>query len=119
MLNKVESLHTGHVGGDTSLELHDPLTIWYVLTRTDPRWETSSASPEDIRVETAGQWTRGMTVLDRRDRQRRDSDGEAPHDRGNWLGKKSGNRIRRMVRSGSEETFGEIMLDRILGRKVG
>lgn len=49
---------------DPGLQLHDTMTMSYVLTRDDPRWEIRG--PEDIRVETAGQWTRGMHVVDRR-----------------------------------------------------
>ncbi|RMD41085.1 hypothetical protein DV735_g4037, partial [Chaetothyriales sp. CBS 134920] len=111
MLDRMERLHEGHAGDDTSLELHDPLCVYYVLTQDAPGWAASAKSPEDVRVETRGQWSRGMTVGDHRDRKRRDSDGEAPHDRGNWLGQKSGNRVIRMVRSGKEGTVvgGELM----------
>ncbi|RMZ88067.1 hypothetical protein DV736_g4702, partial [Chaetothyriales sp. CBS 134916] len=102
ILDKMERLHEGHAGDVTNLALHDPLCVYYVLTQDWAGWEASAKSPEDVRVETRGQWSRGMTVGDRRGRKRRDSDGEAPHDRGNWLGRKSGNRIIRMVRSGKE-----------------
>jgi inosine-uridine nucleoside N-ribohydrolase len=117
MLNKMERLHIGHSGESASLALHDPLTIWYVLTREMSGWEPSPAKPrfEDIRVETLGQWTKGMTMLDRRTRHRRNSDGPVPHDRDNWLGSRSGNQILRMQRSGFEETFGEEMMRVILG----
>ncbi|RMZ75025.1 hypothetical protein DV737_g5511, partial [Chaetothyriales sp. CBS 132003] len=102
ILDKMERLHEGHAGDETNLALHDPLCVYYVLTQHWAGWQASAKSPEDVRVETRGQWSRGMTVGDRRDRKRRDSDGEAPHDRGNWLGHRSGNRIMRMVRSGKE-----------------
>lgn len=74
-----------------SFALHDPLTVYYVLTSPDssfaqlslsasagttdpprPRWISSASSPtcpeelEDVRVETLGQWTRGQTLVDRR-----------------------------------------------------
>ncbi|KAJ9660452.1 hypothetical protein H2198_002570 [Neophaeococcomyces mojaviensis] len=114
MLDKMASLHHGH-DNDATLALHDPLCIYYVLTQDDPKWKSSSKSPEDIRVECTGQWTRGMTVNDRRPRKRRDSDGEAPHDRGNWLGNKSGNRIERMLESPGKDECGAWILDRILG----
>ena len=114
MLNKMAMLHHGH-DDDPSLALHDPLTVWYLLTQDDPAWQASKRSPEDIRVETQGQWTRGMTVGDKRPRRRRNSDGEAPHDRGNWLGRVSGNRILRMMESPGEDIAGAWMLDRILG----
>lgn len=114
MLLKMAALHHGH-DNDPSLALHDPLCVWYLLTQDDPMWKPSKGSPEDIRVETQGQWTRGMTVVDKRPRRRRNSDGEAPHDRGNWLGRVSGNRIMRMMQSPGEDVAGAWMLDRILG----
>lgn len=48
--------------------MHDPLCIFYMLTRNSPSWMLAPRAPEDIRVETAGQWTRGMHVIDRRNR---------------------------------------------------
>jgi inosine-uridine nucleoside N-ribohydrolase len=117
MLDKMEALHVGHSGESASFALHDPLTIWYVLTRDTSGWEPSPAKPrlEDIRVETSGQWTKGMTLLDRRTRHRRNSDGPVPHDRDNWLGSRSGNQILRLRRSGFEQRFGEDMIRAILG----
>jgi inosine-uridine nucleoside N-ribohydrolase len=55
---------------DPGLSLHDPLCIWYMLTRSAPSWMISPKGPEDIRVETGGQWTRGMHVVDRRNRRK-------------------------------------------------
>ncbi|KAK6379546.1 hypothetical protein LTS17_006464 [Exophiala oligosperma] len=115
MLDKMERLHTGHEGDGAALALHDPLCVWYVLTRDDPGWRASPRSPEDIRVETAAQWSRGMTVGDKRPRKRRDSDGEAPHDRGNWLGNKSGNRIYRMMESPGRDLAAKYLLDTVFG----
>ncbi|EXJ85997.1 DNA glycosylase [Capronia coronata CBS 617.96] len=115
MLDKMERLHIGHEGEGAALALHDPLCIWYVLTQDDSRWKPSARSPEDIRVETAGQWTRGMTVGDKRSRKRRNSDGEVPHDRGNWLGNKSGNRIYRMLESPGPDAAAPYLLNAIFG----
>lgn len=56
-----------------------------------------------------------MTVVDRRSRKRRESDGVRPHDQGNWLGSSSGNRVDRMVGSPGEEAFGRHLLERVLG----
>ncbi|EXJ77761.1 DNA glycosylase [Capronia epimyces CBS 606.96] len=113
MFDKMERLHIGHEGEGAALALHDPLCVWYVLTRDDQRWKPSARSPEDIRVETAGQWTRGMTVGDKRPRKRRNSDGEVPHDRGNWLGNRSGNRIYRMLESPGRDAAAPYLLDAI------
>lgn len=65
---KISSLTGGQA--DPGLSLHDPLCIWYVLTRSAPSWMISPKGPEDIRVETGGQWTRGMHVVDRRNRRK-------------------------------------------------
>lgn len=115
MLDKMEMLHHGHEGEGAALALHDPLCVWYVLTRGDPRWKGGEKSLEDIRIETQGQWTRGQTIGDKRARKRRDSDGERPHDRGNWLGNKSGNRILRILESPGREAAAPYLLDRIFG----
>jgi inosine-uridine nucleoside N-ribohydrolase len=119
MFAKMERLHENQSGDSASLSLHDPLCIWYVLTRNSPAWIRSPQSPEDIRVDTTGQWTRGMTVVDRRTRKRRESDGVRPHDQGNWLGSKSGNRVDRMVGSPGEYAFARYMLERVLGLGLG
>ncbi|ETI22368.1 hypothetical protein G647_06442 [Cladophialophora carrionii CBS 160.54] len=113
MLDKMERLHIGHEGEGAALALHDPLCIWYVLTQDDVRWKASERSPEDIRIETSGQWTRGMTVGDKRARRRRNSDGEVPHDRGNWLGNRSGNRVDRMLESPGRDEASKYLLKSI------
>lgn len=41
-----------------------------MLTRNSPSWNLAPRAPEDIRIETAGQWTRGMHVIDRRRRKK-------------------------------------------------
>lgn len=65
---KIESLTRKQA--DPGLEMHDPLTIWYMLARSAPSWMLAPKAPEDIRVETAGQWTRGAHVVDRRPRKK-------------------------------------------------
>ncbi len=117
IFNKMDNLHTGHEGDSAALSLHDPLCVWYLLTSNSPTWIRAPKSPEDIRVETAGQWTRGMCIVDRRNRKRRDDneENEISGDIGNWLGKIIGNRIDRMVGSPGEELFAGYLLDRIFG----
>lgn len=127
---KINSLsgQEGNAAADPGLQLHDPMTVWYVITRDDPRWEIRG--PEDIRVETAGQWTRGMHVVDRRGfRKAMVDDGgldgeeselvmdEMPGDTGGWLRVGGGNRVRRVVRSPGESVFGDVLLDSIFGPK--
>ncbi|PGH05380.1 hypothetical protein AJ80_08348 [Polytolypa hystricis UAMH7299] len=112
---KLDALHPGHEGDRAALSLHDPLCIWYALTPTSPAWTASADSPVDIRVETTGQWTRGMCVVDRRDRKRRDDDGPDSSDHGHWLSDKRGNRIWKMAGSPGCDLFGEFLLDRLFG----
>ncbi|KAK4648635.1 uncharacterized protein QC761_111960 [Podospora bellae-mahoneyi] len=125
--NKIDSmLGEGHNEG---LSLHDPLTIWYMLTRDHPEW-TTVPKPEDIRVETCGQWTRGMHVIDNRGRAKPaevDSTvethpedpmdavtfDEVPGDTMGWLSLRRGNRINRVVASPGQDAFAGILLDRI------
>ncbi|KKY18974.1 putative metalloprotease 1 precursor [Diplodia seriata] len=74
---KVEGLSSSErdtVAETVSFSLHDPLCVWYAMTPDDPRWKWASGREdregvpgeedgyEDIRVETSGQWTRGMCV---------------------------------------------------------
>ncbi|KKZ63830.1 DNA glycosylase [[Emmonsia] crescens] len=117
----LDALHPGHDGDKAALSLHDPLCVWYALTnevsptQQQSGWQPSAGSPEDIRVETTGQWTRGMCVVDRRNRKRRDDDLVSISDNGHWLSNLSGNRVQRMVSSPDAEVFGGDMLDRIFG----
>ncbi|KAI4719887.1 nucleoside hydrolase [Aureobasidium sp. EXF-10727] len=112
--DKVESLMEGISGDSVGLELHDPLCIWYALTHDDAGWKIKN--DEDIRIETTGQWTRGMTVVDRRGRKKRapdDGEGEIPGDAGNWLSPNAGNRVGRCVQSPGVDLFAPYLLRRI------
>ncbi|KAJ5161542.1 hypothetical protein N7492_006934 [Penicillium capsulatum] len=109
----VEALHPGHVGDDTELSLHDPVCVWYALTSEDSQWAPSATSPEDIRIETTGQWTRGMCVVDRRNRHRIEGDQESSSDHGLWLTRRAGNRIWRMDASPAEKNFGDVIIQRL------
>lgn len=141
-LEKIEGLTRKQA--DPALELHDPLTIWYMLTRSAPQWMAAPKAPEDIRVETSGQWTRGMHVIDRRNRKKggvapeqvkspgavdisdpmeklvvsapeAEIEDEAPGDNHSWLHVNKGNRINRIVATPGEDAFGPYMLERIFG----
>lgn len=109
----LERLHPGHVGDDAQLSLHDPVCVWYALTAEDSHWAPSADSPEDIRIETLGQWSRGMCIVDRRSRHKIDGDQESSSDHGLWLSTRAGNRILRMDGSPAEKTFGKILIDRL------
>ncbi|KAE9978605.1 hypothetical protein EG327_007335 [Venturia inaequalis] len=119
--NKMESLHQGHTGDDTGLSLHDPLCIWYLLTLSHPDLAMTLSEPLDLRVETAGQWTRGMYVVDRRDRFRKEGgegdllegggeEEEVVGDAGRWLDGRSGNGVFVAVGSAGREVMGREML---------
>ena len=127
--NKIESMEGD--GNEPGLSLHDPLTVWYVLTQDDPKWKTP-AKLEDIRVETAGQWTRGMHVVDRRIRSKPaeaaaaltenpDEDpefltlDEVPGDTMGWLSVRKGNRINRIIDSPGHDVFKGVLMKRIFG----
>lgn len=109
----LEAMHPGHTGDQARLSLHDPVCVWYALTAEDKGWTASGGSPEDIRIETTGQWTRGMCVVDRRNRHRIEDDVESPRDHGLWLSSRAGNRIWRMQGSPAEDTFGQVLMERI------
>lgn len=115
---KSESLYDGQEGGSTSMALHDIVCIWYALTSsTQPEsWEMKRG--EDIRVETQGQWTRGMCVVDRRDRKMLDNDdGESQDsgDTGGWLSNLRGNRVKRCFRTPGVRVLAPLLLDTIFG----
>ncbi|KHO00072.1 Inosine/uridine-preferring nucleoside hydrolase domain protein [Metarhizium album ARSEF 1941] len=116
-------------GSEPGLSLHDPLTIWYMLTHDDPKWKFP-AKLEDIRVETSGQWTRGMHVVDKRLRSRpaelaalaspdpRDDPSvvdqdEAPGDTLGWLSVLKGNRVNRLIGSPGEDIFKDVWMERV------
>ena len=125
-LRKMENLNHGHEGGSAYISLHDPLCVWYAMTAMSQQEKWHVKKGEDVRIETAGQWTRGMCVVDRRERKMRDDDrdedddndeerGEVPGDSGGWLSRSRGNRIRRCVETPGETVLASFMLDSIFG----
>ncbi|CEJ87412.1 hypothetical protein VHEMI04406 [[Torrubiella] hemipterigena] len=109
---------------EAGLPLHDPLTVWYNLTKDNPAWKLAPNAPEDIRVETSGQWTHGMHILDRRGRRRApgaDVSGDAaavdelPGDDMGWLSARRGNRINRFVESPGHDKFAPELMQRLFG----
>ncbi|KAK7699164.1 hypothetical protein SLS57_012453 [Botryosphaeria dothidea] len=131
---KIESLSSSaadSVPETVALELHDPLCVWYALQPDSPLWKFAPGREdrkgldgeedwgEDIRIETSGQWTRGMCMVDRRERRLRKNDdgegGEVPGDTGNWLSRKAGNRIKRCVGTPGGDKFAAELLERVFG----
>jgi len=111
---------------EPALSLHDPLTVWYAMSREDPGWKLTPKA-EDIRIETSGQWTRGMHVIDRRDRVKPAEAAvdiseeefltldEVPGDDSNWLSVRKGNRIHRVIASPGESLFREVWMQKVFG----
>lgn len=124
---KMESLYAAEqssTGGeakkrvqDVDISLHDPLCVWYMLTKHIEGWK--AVEERDIRVEATGQWTRGMYVVDRRTRKKPteeevgDGEVEVEGDTDGWLHPRLGNRVRQMLESPDRESFGKEMLKRI------
>lgn len=113
-------------GEEPDLSLHDPLTVWYAMTRTDPGWKLTP-KPEDIRVETSGQWTRGMHIADKRNRVKPGESAvglteeeflridNVPGDDHGWLSVRKGNRVNRVIATPGEALFKEVLMKRIFG----
>jgi inosine-uridine nucleoside N-ribohydrolase len=114
---QIESLQQNVSGDAVGLTLHDPLCIWYCMA-AESAAEWQLVRDEDIRVETSGQWTRGMCVVDKRTRKKREDseEGERAGDTGNWLSMRSGNRLRRCVgtpQTAGKADFGDFLLKRV------
>lgn len=76
---KSESLYVGKEGlggGASFMCLHDIVCVWYALTSQSEKGKWVVKKGEDVRVETQGQWTRGMCVVDRRDMKMLETDDE-------------------------------------------
>ena len=119
--NKIHSLNPSNDRAHLGLEMHDPLTVWYALSAADPKWAFTTG--EDIRVETAGQWTRGCCIVERRPRtvkeRTEDLSEEVVGDAGGWGDSRRGNRLERCIGTPGEEAFAPELLSRIFGEDVG
>ncbi len=116
---KTEGLHHGHeVGGaETMISLHDPVCVWYAMSGGQEREGWEVAKGEDIRVETVGQWTRGMCVVDRRDRKTaEEGEDEVEGDMGDWLSRRKGNRVDRCVGTPGERVLAGVLLETVFGK---
>jgi inosine-uridine nucleoside N-ribohydrolase len=127
---------TGNRGSDT-IQLHDPLCIWYALTSETLKWTPAVATThggvlEDIRVETRGEWAKGQLVVDRRMRSKQAApakliesimepnnlaaSAESARNKVTWLVEGQGNQVRRIVESPGVNTFGTHLLRVIMGQ---
>lgn len=123
---KMEELHREGEGGerrsqDVHLSLHDPMCVYYVLTRNEDfaledKWQFWKN--RDIRVEAAGQWTRGMCIVDRRTRRMAGEEEElVVGDVDGWLHGSLGNRVNQVVKSpeGAEHELAHWLVGRVFG----
>lgn len=128
--NKIASMFGE--GTEPGLSLHDPLCIWYMLARDVPGWK-AVPKPEDIRIETVGQWTKGMHVIDRRGRSQPEDEldskvktnpedpmdavefDDVSGDHQGWLSVRKGNRINRIIGTPGEEAFAPFLMKRLFG----
>ena len=114
---KLLSLNPNQDASKLGLQLHDPLCIWYALSASRPGWEFKT---EDVRVEAAGQWTRGCCIVDRRGRPVTEREGalddEVVGDAGWWGDSRRGNRVSWCTKSPGTELFAHELLDRVFGK---
>ncbi|KAF5096531.1 hypothetical protein D0Z03_001602 [Geotrichum reessii] len=105
--------------GPVVLEMHDPLALWYAIhadttTNTTAGADWTIDTDLDIRVETTGEFTRGMTVYDTRGRTKRAE--PTKNDHGRWLLESHGNSVNVARESPYHESeFGRILLETIFG----
>ncbi|KAF2704542.1 nucleoside hydrolase [Pleomassaria siparia CBS 279.74] len=115
--DKIYSLNSHLPRENLGLEMHDPLTVWYALSASDPSWKFTEG--EDIRVETAGQWTRGCCIVERRNRVVRDRteslEEEVVGDAGGWGDSRRGNRLQRCLETPGFDKFAGVLMDRVFG----
>ncbi|KAI2620859.1 Inosine/uridine-preferring nucleoside hydrolase domain-containing protein [Xylaria nigripes] len=102
---------------EPGLSMHDPLVLWNMLTWSNSGWKLAARAPEDIRIETAGQWSHGMHVIDRRERLRADgvAKTEIDGDVSGWLSARRGNRINRYVSSPGVDAFAPYLMACLFG----
>jgi hypothetical protein len=90
---------------DVHINMHDPLATWYAICGDEHgAWESHD---QDVRVETEGQWSRGVTIEDDRGRQKTDAEAE---DDGKWLGR-GGNHVKVVTKAPVE--VGQLLVERI------
>lgn len=114
---KLLSLNPNQDASKLGLQLHDPLCIWYAISPSRSGWEFKT---EDIRVETAGQWTRGCCIVDRRGRpvteRTTEIDEEVVGDAGWWGDSRRGNKVGWCTKSPGTELFAHELLQRVFGK---
>lgn len=122
------------LGPDTEagLSLHDPMTVWYEIGAATGGAQWKLTEPEDIRIETVGQWSRGQHIVDHRAKVRPAevafrasadprNDPEVLRldavegDEAGWLSVLKRNQIHRVIGTPGQDLFKEVLLQRIFG----
>ena len=100
--------------GPVIIEMHDPLALWYAIQEDDNTTSWTVESGLDIRVETLGEFTRGMTVHDTRGRAKRSE--PTKNDFGKWLLASHGNVVTVARESPYQDgEFGRVLLETVFG----
>jgi len=106
---------------DVHLSLHDPMCVYFVLTRNgldDGSDGWKFWKNRDIRIEASGQWTRGMCIVDKRPREMAKAEEDLIlGDTNGWLHPSLGNRVNQVVESpeGAEEALARWLITRVFG----
>ncbi|KAK9238469.1 Inosine/uridine-preferring nucleoside hydrolase domain-containing protein [Lipomyces kononenkoae] len=107
--------------GGAYIEMHDPLTMYFAIASDEDRAKLFNVSENmDLRIETTGQWSWGMCVLDRRGIAKRDPHDPRPaRDDEGWLDITKGNKVNLVVEGPGSLAFGMKLLERVLGDLEG
>jgi inosine-uridine nucleoside N-ribohydrolase len=108
----------GEVEPFKGLVLHDALCIWYVVNRDDPAFGVETL---DLRVETVGQWTRGMCCVDRRPKAAIPAGAKAVSswvDPGSWMDDSVGNRVRVLTRTPGRREWAKDICRAVFGNDL-
>ncbi|KAK9446475.1 Inosine/uridine-preferring nucleoside hydrolase domain-containing protein [Limtongia smithiae] len=101
--------------GGSFFPLHDPTAMYYALLSDEERASQFVLNEAvDVRIETVGQFTWGMCVVDRRGVAKRGpQDPPPPRDVGDWLLTETGNRIDVAVRGPGSKELSRRLLETI------
>ena len=108
----------GEVEPFRGLVLHDALCIWYLVNKDKLSFGADSL---DLRVETMGQWTRGMCCVDRRPKAVMPANATSVSscvDPGSWMDESVGNRIHVLTRTPGRREWAKDVCRVVFGTNV-
>lgn len=113
------------------IHMHDPLAVWYAITQFAQNSGTVNEIHNDragldwvvqrnldIRIETLGEYTKGMTVIDSRERPKRDE--QVLNDHNLWLLQGYGNQVnvvKEAPYNNEDGSFGRVVLEIIFNEQ--